>query len=111
MVKKPPVTGAKPISRAKAMITVARQNAAEILNSLEVDLGSGYTLSHAAKTEQACNFAFDLTKRNMRELYEAAPEWGWKDDEKEKEIYAEQQHLIAVLHDQQMFGFAAFRFV
>ena len=98
------------VSRAKAMITVARQNAASILAELDVDLGGGYQLKHSPKTEQASNFAFDLTKLNMRDLYEAAPEWGWKDDEKEKEIASEHQHLIVIFKDEKMVGFAAFRY-
>ena len=47
----------------------------------------------------------------MQELYEAAPEWGWKDDEKNKEIESEHQHLILIKHEEKPVGFAAFRLV
>ena len=68
-----------------------------------------YFCTYTPKTEESINFAFDLTKRNMQELYEAAPEWGWKDDEKNKEIESEHQHLILIKHEEQFVGFAAFR--
>ena len=42
MVKKTTkATMAKPVSRSKAMITVARQNATSVLEQLNVDLGNG----------------------------------------------------------------------
>ena len=47
----------------------------------------------------------------MKELYEAAPEWGWKDDEKSKEIGSELQHLILVKNGAENVGFAAFRWL
>merc|ERR1711923_345255 len=47
----------------------------------------------------------------MQELYEAAPEWGWKDDEKNKEIESEHQHLISIKHEEKSVGFAAFRWL
>ena len=70
-----------------------------------------YSCTYTPKTEESTNFAFDLTKRNMQELYEAAPEWGWKDDEKNKEIESEHQHLILIKHQEKPVGFAAFRLV
>ena len=47
----------------------------------------------------------------MKELYEAAPEWGWKDGEKSKEISSELQHLILIKNGTENVGFAAFRWL
>ena len=57
MVKK---VASKPVSRSKAMITVARQNALELLKELDVDLGNGYTCTYTDKSEEATNFAFEV---------------------------------------------------
>merc|ERR1712176_509469 len=80
-------------SRSKAMITVARQNASELLSELKVDLGGGYCVVSPVKDEDLRAFGFDLTKANMHDLYEAAPEWGWSDTDKEKEFASEHQHM------------------
>ena len=51
----------KPVSRSKAMITVARQNSLELLKELEVDLGNDYSCTYTDKSEEATNFAFEVT--------------------------------------------------
>ena len=66
MVRK---TITKPVSRSKAMITVARQNSLELLKELEADLGNGYSCTYTDKSEEAINFAFEVTFGKIRQKF------------------------------------------
>jgi len=59
------------------MVTMSNQNAKMLLASIDVNLGEGYTLSSEGHAPECIDYAFDITKRNMKELYDGAPEWGW----------------------------------
>ena len=58
-------------------------------------------------------FAFTVTKDNMRELYNAAPDWGWKDGKKRAELLdADSRYAIARQRsDGTPVACAVFRFV
>lgn len=47
----------------------------------------------------------------MQELYEQAPEWGWYDDEKMKEIKSAKQHTLFVHHEGQRRGICCLRWL
>ena len=83
-------------------------------------------MTSCEKSEENIQFAFDLTKANMqvslcstwiylshisfKELYEAAPEWGWHDDEKMKELKNEKQHILLIKdQDDLKCGFVSLR--
>jgi ribosomal protein S18 acetylase RimI-like enzyme len=51
---------------------------------------------HASWTPEVARFAFELTRANMRALYEAAPGWGWKEGAKRAELGdGENRYLVA----------------
>jgi GNAT superfamily N-acetyltransferase len=51
---------------------------------------------HASWTPEVARFAFELTRANMRALYEAAPGWGWKEGAKRAELAdGENRYLVA----------------
>jgi hypothetical protein len=52
--------------RSKAIISNVNQNSVQILEQIHVDLGNGFTVESAAKTDENIKFAFDLTKNNMQ---------------------------------------------
>jgi ribosomal protein S18 acetylase RimI-like enzyme len=53
-------------------------------------------------------WVFDLTKRNMMELYEKT--WGWDDRKKERELYDDRSRYLVLRVDDRCVGFAHFRF-
>ncbi|CAL1540955.1 unnamed protein product [Lymnaea stagnalis] len=60
--------------------------------------------------EKAINWAFELTKSNMKTLYELS-EWGWKDREKMEEMTEEKAwYLMAYDQDGKPVAFSHFRF-
>jgi GNAT superfamily N-acetyltransferase len=62
-------------------------------NGLALDIV--YTATeHASWTEELATFVFDLTKANMQALYEAAPDWGWKDSKKRGELFDEESRFL-----------------
>ena len=61
----------------KALVSVATQNASTLLKEINVDLGHGFYLTYEEPSESSKQYAFDITKRNMEDLYNLAPEWGW----------------------------------
>ena len=56
---------------------MAQQASDKYLEEIDVDMGDGYTLVYEKPSEASTNYAFEITKQNMQELYEQAPEWGW----------------------------------
>ena len=51
---------------------------------------------HASWTPEVARFALELTRANMRALYEAAPGWGWKEGAKRAELAdGENRYLVA----------------
>ena len=64
-------------------------------------------------TPELADFAFELTRQNMRALYEAAPDWGWKDAKKRAEL-ADAASRYVVVRDRATgapVAFVVFRFV
>lgn len=56
------------------------------------------------------DWVFDLTKTNMKSLYESS-DWGWKEREKKEELMDEHaRFLIARTTDGELVGFCHFRF-
>jgi hypothetical protein len=68
---------------------------------------------HASWTEALATFVFDLAKSNMQALYEAAPEWGWKDARKRAELLdTDARYVIARSRaDGQPLAYVHFRFL
>jgi hypothetical protein len=64
-------------TRAKALVSMAQQASEKYLEEIDVDMGDGYTFVYEKPSEASVNYAFEITKQNMQELYEQAPEWGW----------------------------------
>ena len=64
-------------TRAKALVSMAQQASQKYLEEIDVNMGDGYSLVYEKPSEESINYAFELTKQNMQELYEQAPEWGW----------------------------------
>jgi GNAT superfamily N-acetyltransferase len=62
-------------------------------NGLALDVVFTAT-EHASWTEELATFVFDLTKANMQSLYEAAPDWGWKDSKKRGELFDEESRFL-----------------
>lgn len=81
-------------------------------NGLELDIvqTSIEDPSWDADTEK---FVFDLTKRNMYQVYTSAPDWGWSDKKKRAELFTpEMRFLIAKRRsDGVPLGFVAFTFL
>jgi ribosomal protein S18 acetylase RimI-like enzyme len=51
---------------------------------------------HPSWSAEAARATFELTRSNMRALYEAAPEWGWKEGAKRAEMLdPENRYLLA----------------
>ncbi|OHS99459.1 N-alpha-acetyltransferase 40 [Tritrichomonas foetus] len=59
--------------------------------------------------EEYQDWVFDLTKRNMQELYEKT--WGWNDNKKRHELFDDlARYLILINADKKPIGFAHIRF-
>ena len=67
----------------------------------------------ATWTTEMANFVFDLTRLNMRTLYEAAPDWGWRDAKKRAELYDAASRYLFVRDraNGALVAFAVFRFL
>ncbi|XP_065058472.1 N-alpha-acetyltransferase 40-like [Rhopilema esculentum] len=64
----------------------------------------------SASSEEEKNVCFDLTKRNMHELYEKSS-WGWKDKDKYAEITDDKAwYIIAKDAEGKIVGISHFRF-
>lgn len=64
-------------------------------------------------TPEIAKWIFDLTKHNMEQLYNDAPDWGWKDSKKRSEINDPDSRYIIVKNrtDGELVAFASFRFL
>lgn len=67
---------------------------------------------HSSWTPELAHWLFETTKTNMEALYNAAPDWGWKDAKKKFELNdADARYLIArQKSDSKPVAFINFRF-
>jgi len=72
-------------------------------NELNVDVR---TFQHCP--EEYKDWVFDLTSRNMREIYEKT--WGWNDSNKRAELFSEFSHYLIGFDNETPMGFVHFRF-
>ncbi|CAH1793077.1 unnamed protein product [Owenia fusiformis] len=76
---------------------------------------NGLSITLECKKRPTCKdedveWAFQLTKQNMKTLYEKS-EWGWKDTEKREEMFEDAAwYLFARAQDGHLVGFVHFRF-
>lgn len=68
-----------------------------------------YTLeAYNTCPEEDRQWVFDLTKKNMEEMYEET--WGWKDNQKRRELFSENSHYLIAKSAAKKIGFLHFTF-
>jgi GNAT superfamily N-acetyltransferase len=85
-------------------------------NGLAADITQASVEDAATWSPELEGAVFELTKANMREMYEAAPGWGWSDKKKRAELFApDMRFLVARARDGPPggppLGFVAFSFL
>jgi ribosomal protein S18 acetylase RimI-like enzyme len=68
---------------------------------------------HPSWTPELAKFVFDLTKANMQALYDAAPDWGWKEGKKRSELLASETRYVIARNraDSTPLAFVSFQFM
>ena len=82
-------------------------------NDIEIDFYFTAPDDTTTWTPELSKWIFDITKQNMEPLYNAAPDWGWKDSKKRSEIIdSDSRYIIARNRkDGTNVAFSSFRFL
>jgi ribosomal protein S18 acetylase RimI-like enzyme len=92
----------KQISHNDRRIIVSEQHKSLLMGYYTSGMARQLTVSNKTTTEPGLkdisltDWMFNLTKSNMKHMYEECPGWGWDDDEKYKELEDEKARFLVV---------------